>query len=135
MKELKFGGHAAAVESKPDDLVDACWSPDGRKIVEEQTYYGPTECNRLYPSYSTPRMVAGGPLSSDIIACRLKQPDIADYPQHHVGAVQETAADLSERRVRLVTCRTLSAAARRCLAVLLIRSSPCRVVQRLITVA
>ena len=59
--------------------MDACWTRDGRKIAEEQTYFGPTECNRLYPSYSSPRMVAGGPLSSDVIACRLKKPDIADY--------------------------------------------------------
>ena len=86
MKGLKYGGHAAAVESKPDDLVDACWTRDGRKIAEEQTYFGPTECNRLYPSYSSPRMVAGGPLSSDVIACRLKKPEIADYP--HITAEQ-----------------------------------------------
>lgn len=67
------------VRAKPPELVDACWAPDGRKIVEPQTYDGPGECNELYPSFPVPAMVAGAPLVDDIVKCQLKPIDPADY--------------------------------------------------------
>lgn len=79
------------VRWRPSDLVDACWTHDGRKIVEEQTYDGPGECGELYPSYPVPAMVAGAPLVDDIVKCQLKSIDPADY------AVPFT----SEQRARL----------------------------------
>jgi len=68
------------VENKPADLVDACWTPeeDPAKIVEDQRY-GEGECDELYPAYPSPRMVAGGPIENDIIACQLKPLDPDDY--------------------------------------------------------
>ncbi len=60
--------------------MDACWAPDGRKITEEQTY-GQGECSRLYPAYGSPRIVAGEPLASNIVACKLQPIDTAEYPQ------------------------------------------------------
>jgi Tannase-like family of unknown function (DUF6351) len=69
------------VDDKPADALDACWTPDepSERIVEEQTYDGPGECNDLYPSFPSPRIVAGGPLSSDVIKCTLKPIDPDDY--------------------------------------------------------
>lgn len=67
------------VRHRPADFVDACWTEDGRKIEETQTYAGPGECGRLYPSYSTPALVAGAPLVDDIVKCRLKPLDRSDY--------------------------------------------------------
>ncbi len=69
------------VANKPADLVDACYTPDATpvKIEEEQTFDGPGQCNQLYPSFPAPRMVAGGPLSGDVIKCELKPLDAADY--------------------------------------------------------
>lgn len=69
------------VANKPGGLVDACYTPDDppEKIEETQTFDGPGVCNQLYPSFPSPRMVAGGPLSNDVIKCELKTPDPDDY--------------------------------------------------------
>ena len=69
------------VAAKPADLVDACWTTDGRKIAEPQTYAGAGQCNELYPSFPLPRMVAGAPLANDIVKCRLKPIDSDDCTQ------------------------------------------------------
>ncbi len=78
-KALPVRGHRAVVDSRPADLVDACWTPQGRKIAERQSYQGGGECATLYPAYATPRMVAGGPLTSDVIACALRPVDPSGY--------------------------------------------------------
>jgi hypothetical protein len=77
--------------NKPAGLVDACWTGDDPpvRIVEEQTYDGPGVCNALYPSFPSPRIVAGSPVEGDLIACRLKPIDLGDY------AVEFTAAELA----------------------------------------
>jgi len=67
-------------KAKPADLVDACFTNNGTvKIAEEQVYRGPTRCNQLYPAFSTPRMVAGEPLTNDVLKCQLKRLSIFDY--------------------------------------------------------
>ncbi|SNS54493.1 hypothetical protein SAMN06893096_10520 [Geodermatophilus pulveris] len=73
--------HDVVVAAKPADLVEACFAPDGTKIVEEQVYRGDTRCNRLYPSFASPRIVAGGPLASDVVTCQLREPSQGDYPE------------------------------------------------------
>ncbi|HEY5822022.1 MAG TPA: DUF6351 family protein [Propionibacteriaceae bacterium] len=80
VKGRPTSGRFAVAQSKPADLVDACWTPTGRKIVEPQDYAGAGECNRLYPSTATPRMVAGGPLAGDVLSCVLEPPDRERYP-------------------------------------------------------
>ena len=67
------------VRAKPADLVDACWTEDGRKIEETQSYDGPGECGALYPAFPVPLLVAGAPLVDDIAKCRLKPLDPTDY--------------------------------------------------------
>ena len=73
-------GHRAVVDAKPDSLVDACWTPDGEKITEPQTYRGSGRCNDLYPAYSSPRLQAGESLTADIVGCTRKKIDRSDYP-------------------------------------------------------
>lgn len=67
------------VKNKPADVVDACFAPDGTKIVEPQTAFGPGQCNTLYPASMAPSLVAGSPLASDIIKCKLRKPKRGDY--------------------------------------------------------
>ena len=66
------------LRNKPGDLVDACYDKSGERIVEEQTFSG-GRCNELYPTHAPPRMVAGGPLTSDVIKCQLRPVDERDY--------------------------------------------------------
>ncbi len=80
--------HDVVVANKPADLVDACWTPgrfaspadlEKKKIVEE-IRPDSGRCHELYPTHTSPRIVAGGPLASDVITCRLTDPRRADYP-------------------------------------------------------
>lgn len=58
--------------NRPAAAVDACWIA-GRKITDMQ------KCRAAYPYYADPRIAAGGPLTDDVIKCRLKPPDREDY--------------------------------------------------------
>jgi hypothetical protein len=65
--------------AKPAAAVDACWDDRGTKIAEPAVYKGTGRCHSLYPPHSNPRLVAGAPLADDILKCRLKPVDRADY--------------------------------------------------------
>jgi len=83
--------------NKPADVVDGCWdtSTTPPKFIAEPTTFShqpDSKCNTLYPSYTFPRYVAGGPLVANIIACRLKAVDMDDY------AVAFTSAELDRLR-------------------------------------
>lgn len=82
------------VAHKPAGLTDACWTKDAepRKIEQRLGYDNPGECGALYPAFPTPRLVAGAPLADDVIACRRKAVDPADY------AVTFTGAELRQLR-------------------------------------
>ncbi|MGH9754674.1 MAG: DUF6351 family protein [Blastocatellia bacterium] len=67
------------VRHKPAEAVDACWDAEGKKIVEKAGFDGKGKCNALYPVHSEPRMVAGAPLTNDIVKCQLKPINFADY--------------------------------------------------------
>jgi hypothetical protein len=67
------------VRNKPADLVDACWTDDGRKIADPAVFGKDSECNRLYPPHSAPRLEAGAPLADDVWKCQLKPIDWKDY--------------------------------------------------------
>ena len=66
--------------ARPAGLTDACWTRDEEpaKIVESQVR-GSGRCEALYPSSPSPREVAGAPLASDILKCRLKPAAPGDY--------------------------------------------------------
>lgn len=53
---------------KPVQAKDACWGAGQ-----------PGVCGDSLPSYSKPRIVAGGPRSSDILKCQLKPIEWSDY--------------------------------------------------------
>jgi hypothetical protein len=57
--------------AKPADLRDACFMDGG--------VLGDLTCNGTWQYYGTPRQVAGGPLSSDVMKCRLKPLLRSDY--------------------------------------------------------
>ena len=79
MNDHGSGSRAEKIaRAKPSDLVDACYDPDGQRIVEEQTLTG-GRCAALYPTSLPPRMVAGGPLTNDVLKCQLKPVNAADY--------------------------------------------------------
>ncbi len=75
------------VKNKPADGVDGCWQeakgdqPDVF-LGEPQTFSreGDSECNKIYPSFSFVRQVAGGPLDGNVLKCQLRPVDPADYP-------------------------------------------------------
>jgi hypothetical protein len=71
---------------KPADAVDACWDAEGNRIVEKASFDGKGKCNTLYPVHSEPRMVAGAPLTNDVIKCQLKPINFADYKATFTGA-------------------------------------------------
>jgi Tannase-like family of unknown function (DUF6351) len=54
------------VRSKPSDLVDACFTTTGEKITDLAT------CRQMYPPQRNPRLIAGEPLTNDVLKCRLR---------------------------------------------------------------
>jgi Tannase-like family of unknown function (DUF6351) len=73
------------VRNKPADVVDACWTSAGVKIVETQTISDPGQCNTLFPVGLSPELVAGAPIALDVIKCKLKPVDTADYAVPFTG--------------------------------------------------
>lgn len=70
---------AKIVRNKPPEATDACWDGEGNKITEKAEFDGKGKCNTLYPVHSEPRLMAGAPLSNDVLKCRLKPINYADY--------------------------------------------------------
>jgi hypothetical protein len=70
-----------ALRNRPSEAVDGCWRDASTFIAERQTlsHRGDTECNSLFPSWTFPRAVAGGPAAADILKCALKLPSPEDY--------------------------------------------------------
>jgi hypothetical protein len=60
------------IRNKPADAVDACWI-GGRKITDMST------CRAAFPYYGSPRTAAGEPITNDVMKCRTKPLDRADY--------------------------------------------------------
>jgi hypothetical protein len=87
-----------AIKNKPASLTDGCWTgttaATARFNPEPQFFggIGSSPCNTSYPAFGFPRLVAGSPLSNDVIACSLEGIAMTDY------AVSFTAAD--EARLR-----------------------------------
>jgi hypothetical protein len=69
------------VAARPREAVDGCWKTSTDFIAETQTlgHDGKTLCNALWPSWTFPRRIAGGPISAHIMKCSLKPVDDADY--------------------------------------------------------
>ncbi|MDO9476184.1 MAG: DUF6351 family protein [Pseudohongiella sp.] len=77
--------------ARPAELADDCFTPEGERIVEPavfdltrildgtQAEADQGRCNQLYPPHAGLRLVAGAPLSNDIMKCSLKPIDYDDY--------------------------------------------------------
>jgi hypothetical protein len=59
--------------NRPGDAVDACWV-EGNKITDTSS------CQTLFPYYGDPRIAAGGPMTDDLLKCRLRPLDRDEYP-------------------------------------------------------
>lgn len=71
---------------RPAGLRDDCFDAEGERIVEEAEFnrerlFDNTagRCNALYPPHAGLRLVAGGPLTNDVLKCQLKPVDYEDY--------------------------------------------------------
>lgn len=67
------------IRNKP--IQDGCFSGNNF-IAEPQTLssQADSQCNALYPSWTSPRLVAGAPVAASIMKCSLKPVNRADYP-------------------------------------------------------
>ncbi len=66
--------------AKPPELGDACWTPEGERVIEPATPEAQGRCGQLYPPFADPRIVAGAPWTDDVLKCQLRPIDPADYP-------------------------------------------------------
>jgi hypothetical protein len=79
-KDSSTGSAADKVaRNKPASAVDGCWASDGTRINEPAVFAAPGKCNDMYPVHLTPRLVAGAPLTDDVLKCQLKPIDAKDY--------------------------------------------------------
>ena len=67
------------VHNKPAEAVDAYWDADGKKLIEPASFSGSGGFNTMYPVHSEPRLVAGAPLTNDVLKCQLKPINFGDY--------------------------------------------------------
>lgn len=68
------------VKAKPADLREGCVAPGGKRINEKQVYQG-GECDKYFPSYGSPYLVAGMPLANNIAICQRKPIDPSEYKE------------------------------------------------------
>jgi len=80
--------HQKVVNHRPPVLVDGCWPSTSQFVAEPQTLSSlpDTTCNTVYPSWTNPRFVAGGPIQANRYKCQLKPIDLADYTVTFTGA-------------------------------------------------
>ena len=94
------------VKHKPADAVDTCWDAAGSKIVEPASFDAANKCNAIYPVHSEPRLVAGAPLTNDVMKCQLKPIDFGDYKVPFTDAQKARAKTrVPHRRLRLLEAR------------------------------
>jgi hypothetical protein len=67
------------VRNKPKEAVDAYFDAAGKKFVEPATFDGTGGFNTMYPVHSEPRLIAGEPLTNDVVKCQLKALNYVDY--------------------------------------------------------
>ncbi|HWE50512.1 MAG TPA: DUF6351 family protein [Bryobacteraceae bacterium] len=68
------------LRAKPAAATDGCW--DKSRFIAENLVFSSkpvSDCSKLYPVYSSPRVEAGGPLAGNVMKCQLKPVSAADY--------------------------------------------------------
>lgn len=61
------------IQNKPDSVAPRCTDGEGKELPEEA-------CDQTVAAYGTPRQGADGPLTEDVMKCRLKPMNPDDYP-------------------------------------------------------
>jgi len=84
---------AKVLADKPADLGDGCYLSPTQRILETLTDPAGGQCAAQYPVAANTRIVAGERLSVDVLKCRLRPLDFADYP---VTFTAEEQAQLRE---------------------------------------
>ncbi|MFC7404522.1 DUF6351 family protein [Georgenia alba] len=77
---------AETVAARPRDLTDGCYLADGSFVSETISYSDEGVCNEAFPYHADPRVVAGGPLASDVLKCALQPLDRDAYPVEFTDA-------------------------------------------------
>lgn len=71
------------IANKPAAAVDGCFTKSATPsfIAERQTLSSlpDSQCNTLWPSWTAPRIAAGGPVTASTLKCELKPVTAADY--------------------------------------------------------
>ncbi|WP_159943288.1 DUF6351 family protein [Nocardiopsis sp. FR26] len=83
--------------ARPEWLADSCWvgSPAPQRVVTEQRpLTGGDRCSDAYPVHTSPRIVAGAPLASDVVKCRLTPFDADAHPADFTEEQAERAAEV-----------------------------------------
>ena len=70
---------AKVAKTKPADAVDAYWTPDGKRVNEVASWDPNTSWNKTYPLHLEPRLIAGAPVTNDVMKCQLKPVDFSAY--------------------------------------------------------
>ncbi|WP_407929307.1 DUF6351 family protein [Jiangella alkaliphila] len=67
--------------ARPAGLVEGCMTRDASPVfvAETLTRDPASTCERLYPTASFPREVAGESVAADVVKCRLREPRRSDY--------------------------------------------------------
>jgi Tannase-like family of unknown function (DUF6351) len=77
------------VKHKPADAVDAYWTPEGKRVNEVASWDASTSWNKTYPLHLEPRIIAGAPITNDVMKCQLKPVDFAAYKVTFSAAQQK----------------------------------------------
>ena len=74
------------VRTRPADLRNDCIAENGERIIDQPVFdmdrlfdNTGSPCNALFPPHAGLRLIAGGPLTNDILKCQLKEIDYTDY--------------------------------------------------------
>jgi hypothetical protein len=67
------------VKHKPTKAADAYWLADGTMKAEKAGWDNSTGFGQTYPVHSEPRIVAGAPVSNDVMKCQLMPVDFSAY--------------------------------------------------------
>jgi Tannase-like family of unknown function (DUF6351) len=68
------------IRNKPVTLQEGCHTRDAVPIkISEKFQRSSGQCAAIYPAPASPRFVAGGPITADVIKCQLKPVSRGDY--------------------------------------------------------
>ena len=80
---LENPSREATIQARPGDIQDGCWINSTTFTAGALDWYqsgADNPCNEAMPFHADPRIMAGGPLSTDVMKCKLTAPERGDYP-------------------------------------------------------